>query len=1129
MKKENFENYVGDSKKTKKKNFKTCGFLAIFVLTLVSASMAVALPSFNESAAVSRAVLFGAEQREVPVEIKNNSTDPKSANRIEAGAANLVQTQDCVVRDDFNRADSTNMGANWTETDGDFSILGNRTVGTNSSAMSYTGAAPGDKACVEVYAANSGTQYGGVYLKWTSSGDNLFVKVQDNNGNGDFERIFFVRDGGFVFNQACAGGFVISSPFTSARLSVYLDGTTLKADIDTNFDNISDQSYSCAGAPARSGIRVALGIFGGTALDNFGIPPGSLAVTKTADTNDGACDADCSLREAIAAAASGDIIEFASPLFDSAQEIQLNGQLLINKNLTINGKGAKLLTLRQMSAGSRIIQIQNVTTVNLSGMTITGANIGFDNGAGILASYSNFPFPPGLTLNFSDLNITGNSCGGGGCGISTANYNLNLSNSTVSNNSSSYCCGGGGPGGIQFSGANTFNLINSTVSGNTSGNNNSTAGGGIWSIGSTLNVINSTITDNGTNGGSSGVNVGNGTVTVRNSIIAGNRNNTNTPDVTKTVSSTVISLGNNIIGNAPAGIGFTNGVNNDFVGNGASPFNPLLGTLADNGGSTPTHALLSNSQAINNGNNCVTDLSCSTNNPPFALTSDQRGKSRVGQVDIGAFEAPLNLVVTNTNDSGTGSLRAAITAANADPAFDNITFEIPPTNAGCVNGFCTITLTSGELLITANSSLAINGTGANRLAVSGNNQSRVFRITGGAITAISGLTITHGNSAASLPNNFGGGFFVSDGSALTLTNSAVIGNSAPGAGGGISNVNSTVSLANCTVSGNSAGFFNFGGGIYNSNGTVSLTNSTVSNNSATDSGFGGGIANGGTVRVRNTIISGNTATNNPNLFGSLAVNENNIIGDEANVRLAPLGFYGGQTQTHALLSGSTAINAGNNCVLTQSCATFNAPVALTTDQRGAARVGNVDIGAFELNNLANGGNFVADLPNGTQNQLYDFIIAPNNGAFTYTVSGGALPNGVNLTTNIAPNAVVALTGTPTQAGPFDFAITASDGTNTNVTNYRLQILAPTSANVSVSGRVAVGKSGLQNAIVMMTDTNGNTRSYRTGSFGYFVFENVEVGQTYVFQVQSKRFQFAPQVVTINEELTELNFVGFDSY
>lgn len=73
----------------------------------------------------------------------------------------------------------------------------------------------------------------------------------------------------------------------------------------------------------------------------------TLTVTKTADTTDGSCNADCSLREALVAAASGDTIEFASPLFDSPQVITLFGgaglgELFINKDLIINGKSANL-------------------------------------------------------------------------------------------------------------------------------------------------------------------------------------------------------------------------------------------------------------------------------------------------------------------------------------------------------------------------------------------------------------------------------------------------------------------------------------------------------------------------------------------------------------------------------------------------------------------------------------------------------------------------------------------------------------------------------------------------------------------------------------------------------------------
>ena len=80
-------------------------------------------------------------------------------------------------------------------------------------------------------------------------------------------------------------------------------------------------------------------------------------VTKTADTADGSCNSDCSLREAIAAAAiSGDNIVFAAPQFSTPQTILLADAagfrtLLIAKSITIDGPGANLLTVRGPSTG----------------------------------------------------------------------------------------------------------------------------------------------------------------------------------------------------------------------------------------------------------------------------------------------------------------------------------------------------------------------------------------------------------------------------------------------------------------------------------------------------------------------------------------------------------------------------------------------------------------------------------------------------------------------------------------------------------------------------------------------------------------------------------------------------------
>src|SRR5438270_2187001 len=86
------------------------------------------------------------------------------------------------------------------------------------------------------------------------------------------------------------------------------------------------------------------------------------------------------------------------------------------------------------------------------------------------------------------------------------------------------------------------------------------------------------------------------------------------------------------------------------------------------------------------------------------------------------------ITVTNTNDSGPGSLRQALTDAN-----DGDTIEFAVTG--------TIGLTSGELLV--DKSITVSGPGAENLAVNGNNQSRVFHIASGQTVTISGMTITN--------------------------------------------------------------------------------------------------------------------------------------------------------------------------------------------------------------------------------------------------------------------------------------------------------------------------------------------------------------------------------------------------
>ncbi|HET6893733.1 MAG TPA: CSLREA domain-containing protein, partial [Pyrinomonadaceae bacterium] len=791
----------------------------------------------------------------------------------------------------------------------------------------------------------------------------------------------------------------------------------------------------------------------------------SLTVNTLGDAGDssggdGHCDTDgnlgngdqCTLRAAIEETNSdlaSDTIMFDPSL--NGATVTLNTALPdINGNLTITGPGSSLLTVQRSTVGGtpnfRIFTIPTGLTVNISGLTISNGRTD-NNGGGILnqgtltisgsrisnhsADFGGAIFnEPSGTLNITTSSISTNTTiGGSGAGI-LSQGTLTIRNSTISNNT---------VGGAIFIGSGTATIINSTIS------NNSTqgGGGGITFSGSPANthiIANCTLTGNradspgNTGGTGGGILRLIGTVSLRNTIVAGNFRGSGAvaDDITGTVD---LSSSFNLIGIGGSG-GLTNGVNQNQVG----VSNPGIGALGDNGGPTQTHRLLSGSPAIDRGDNCVLNNSC-TPALGVSLTTDQRdvGFNRavngdfdgIATVDVGAFEAQSVLLgppikVTNTNDGGAGSLRAAILDANS--AGNAINFETGLTG--------TITLLSE--LPNLSASMSINGPGASQLTVQrstagGTPNFRIFTISSGAIVTISGLTISNGNAAGGFPANSGGGIFnegtlsinecvingnnanaggaIANLGTLTVSSTTITDNNATSLGGGISNStgatqsavltvnNSTISnnhtqnagggifnigqasITNSTLSSNTAGA---GAGINNAN-PMTLSNVTIVNNSASNQG--GGIFNPGigSLTFNNTLIAGNTSPSGPDGSGANFISQDyNLIGNTSglqingatshnitnvNARLGTLSNNGGATRTHELLDGSPAIDAGNS--------------SLTTDQRGQPRPvddlnvanaagGNAsDIGAFEaptfqVNSIADTDDGACTLP-GTGN------------------------------------------------------------------------------------------------------------------------------------------------------------------
>ncbi len=299
--------------------------------------------------------------------------------------------------------------------------------------------------------------------------------------------------------------------------------------------------------------------------------------------------------------------------------------------------------------------------------------------------------------------------------------------------------------------------------------------------------------------------------------------------------------------------------------------------------------------------------------------------------DFSGYPRPPLLVTTlaDENDGGLGSgtgdsLREAITAAGLIAGADMIHFT--PSLGGGV-------IVLGGTPLAVNSDLTIDATGLPaKIGISGGQASRVFEIPAGRLVSITGLTVTGGRA------NAGPGGGISNAGALYLSHVTVAGNQTLdfewlGSGGGIFN-SGTLHLDKTTVSGNSV-FFGDGGGIFNS-GSLSLVNSTVSNNYVED-GVGGGISNAGNLTLLHATVSGNhvwfgvgggvftqteilavensiIAGNSGHDFVSDEISGGITASSGANItsgdpRLAPLGDYGGGTETMPPLPGSPVIDA----------------------------------------------------------------------------------------------------------------------------------------------------------------------------------------------------------------------------
>ena len=414
-------------------------------------------------------------------------------------------------------------------------------------------------------------------------------------------------------------------------------------------------------------------------------------------------------------------------------------------------------------------------------------------------------------------------------------------------------------------------------------------------------------------------------------------------------------------------------------------FHIFAGVSASISGLTVTNGFASGPFPANQAGGIWNDHAILTLTNSTVTANSSAGGKGGGVVNDAFDHGSASLVIDSCTISNNSALCAGGFCPNGG-GISNIGFGTPiPATVTITNsiitgnsaGFAGGAIDNSGIATVSNSTLSGNTAGAH----------------GGAIYSAAPLTVTNCTlSSNSAFSGQGGGIFSEAAGAPTITNSTISGNSSMQSGGGIMSLarnpgpltvsNSTISgnsysqsdqggggianfgdaiVSNSTISGNSGP--NVGGGIVNLSFSLTVTNCTFSGNSASgNNGNGGGAIfnwTGGTTQIGDTVLNagaaGGTLFNNSGAITSLGYNlasDNGggfltASGDQINTNpiLGPLQDNGGPTFTQALLPGSPAIDTGDP--------NFMPPPDF--DQRGAGfpRVvdGRIDIGAFEVQGI----------------------------------------------------------------------------------------------------------------------------------------------------------------------------------
>ncbi len=361
---------------------------------------------------------------------------------------------------------------------------------------------------------------------------------------------------------------------------------------------------------------------------------------------------------------------FGGGIFTDSGNVTLVGSTVSGNSTADDAPGGGIY-----SQSGNVTLLTSTLSGNVTGDAIPGG-IGGDGG-GIYSVYGNVMLTNSTLSNNSTI---GDNADGGG--IFTRAGHVTLTGSTLSGNST---MGAASHGGGIFTSTGNVTLTNSTLSGNQTLGINSD-GGALWLNNSLVTIRNSTITGNRATGAGGGLwilsDYFDKSLTIHNSIIAGNTDNRTAPDFTAPmtpvtnleVKSSLIgnNLGTSLVASATAD------ASGNLVGSPTTIINPQLGPLQHNGGSTLTHGLLATSPAIDAGDGSLV---------PGGIVADQRGFSRTSDLpgianatsgdgtDIGAFEMVGVSIAAAAAPENTGPLGFIVSVSHAIPVGSSVSVQ----------------------------------------------------------------------------------------------------------------------------------------------------------------------------------------------------------------------------------------------------------------------------------------------------------------------------------------------------------------------------------------------------------------------------------------------------------------------